>query len=226
MPLVGLLVALPVAYGFQVCSFILSKEVSCFIAMSILIIITGGLHLDGLADSADGLFSYRSRERMLEIMRDSTLGTNGVTAIILLLIGKFLLLKNIPDQHIFCALLLCPVMSRMALTWHSAISPYARKEKGIGEYVNATGISHAAAATAVSAAVYICIILLIQTVTIKLVYLAASLYLSSIGTAIVFSVYVRKRLGGVTGDTIGATVELTELVCLLVFNILSRTELL
>ena len=100
MPLVGLLVGLPAALMMLVAVPFFGTSLSAFAAVLILILVTGGLHLDGIGDTADGLFSCRPREEMLVIMRDSTLGANGVTAIVLTILLKYLLLFPILDLHI------------------------------------------------------------------------------------------------------------------------------
>ena len=93
MPLVGLLAALPAVAGYALADAWLGRDVAAIVAVILLITVTGGLYLDGIADAADGLFSYRSRERMLEIMRDSTLGANGVIALVLTILLKYILLQ-------------------------------------------------------------------------------------------------------------------------------------
>ena len=75
--------------------------------------ITGGLHLDGLGDTFDGIYSNRSRERILEIMKDSRLGTNGALAIILVLLLKVALIHSIAPSRIYGVLLLMPVFSKL-----------------------------------------------------------------------------------------------------------------
>jgi adenosylcobinamide-GDP ribazoletransferase len=217
MPLVGLLAALPAAGCFVVADSLLGREIGAIVAVIALIVITGGLHLDGIADTADGLFCYRSRERMLEIMRDSTLGTNGVVAIVLTVLLKYLLLHNIPAGGATLAVLATPVLGRMALVWHSAVGRYAREERGIGDYVNQTGPTQAAAATCVSLAL-VAAMLFIQGLAPGLVALVVVLlHVPALVLAVLFALYLKPRLGGITGDTIGATVELAEIVTLLVF---------
>ena len=214
MPVVGLVVGLPAGAIVTFGSPLLGKELSSFAAVCLLIGTTGGLHLDGLADSADGLFSYRSRERILEIMRDSTLGTNGVAALLLFVLGKFLLIKNLPDEIAGFVVVLCPILSRMALTWHSAAAVYARQEPGIGEFVNATSYRHASAATGVSFFLCLLLLALSHRFSVHFVILICLLHAIAIGIALFFAMYVRRRIGGITGDTIGATVELAEAGCL------------
>ncbi|MBV5319305.1 MAG: adenosylcobinamide-GDP ribazoletransferase [Desulfobulbaceae bacterium] len=220
MPLVGLLAALPATAGFILADHLLGREVGAIVAVIALIVITGGLHLDGIADTADGLFSYRSRERMLEIMRDSTLGTNGVIALVLTVLLKYIFLHNIPASGAALAVLATPVLGRMALTWHSAVARYAREQPGIGDYVNQTGLAQAAAATLLSLFLVTGMLLLwgVQPNMVPLVVVL--LHVPAILLAVLFAFSLKKRLGGITGDTIGATVEIAEVATFLVFLII------
>jgi len=212
MPLVGLLAALPGALVFTLADTWLSRNIAALFSVIMLITVTGGLHLDGIADTADGVFSYRSRERMLEIMRDSTLGTNGVTALTLTLLLKFTLLAGIPGQGALFAVLATPVLGRTALTWHSASARYAREVRGIGDYVNQTGILQALAATALSFTLILLLLVAFNVRTALVPAIAMILVLPSIALATGFAAYLKTRLGGITGDTIGASIELTEML--------------
>jgi adenosylcobinamide-GDP ribazoletransferase len=217
MPLVGLLAGLPSAAGFMLADELLGREIAAIVAVIVLITVTGGLHLDGIADTADGLFSYRSRERMLEIMRDSTLGANGVIALVLTVLLKYIFLHNMPADGGVPAVLLTPVLGRVALTWHSAAARYAREERGIGDYVNQTGLAQAAAATLMSLFLVTIILVLwgVQPSLVPLVLLI--LHLPPVLLAVLFAAYLKHRLGGITGDTIGASIELAEILSFLVF---------
>ncbi len=216
MPLVGLLAGLPGALVFTLADTWLSRDLAALFSVIMLITVTGGLHLDGIADTADGLFSYRSRERMLEIMRDSTLGTNGVIALSLTILLKVTLLADIPGQGALFAVLATPVLGRTALTWHSASARYAREVRGIGDYVNQMGISQALAATALSFGLILLLLALFGIRGAIIPAVAMLLLLPSIALATGFAVYLKKRLGGITGDTIGASIELSEMLSYLV----------
>ena len=213
MPLIGLLVALPAAGGFVLCDWLLNREIAAIAAVILLIGVTGGLHLDGLADSADGLFSYRSRERMLEIMRDSMLGVNGVITVVLTILLKYLLLCSIATDGVVPAVLVAPVLGRMALVWHSASANYARKERGIGDFVNQTGLIQAGSATVLSLVLVGGILFFGGVRPSVIPWLTLVFHLLPIVLAVGFATYVNRRLGGITGDTIGASVELSELLC-------------
>ena len=215
MPLVGLLAALPAAGAFFLADRFLGREIAAIVAVILLILLTGGLHLDGIADTADGLFSYRSRERMLEIMRDSTLGANGVIAIVLTVLLKYIFLSQMPHDGALLAVLMTPVLGRCALTWHSAVADYARDERGIGDYGNQTGLPQALAATALSLLLIAGVLVLGHFSLRQAVVVATTLHLPPILLAILFAAYLKRRLGGITGDTIGATIELAEIATLL-----------
>ncbi len=219
MPLVGLLAGLPGALAFALTDPFLGREVAALFSVIMLITVTGGLHLDGIADTADGLFSYRSRERMLEIMRDSTLGANGVIALVLTILLKFTLLAQIPGQGGLLAVLATPVLGRTALTWLSASARYAREVRGIGDYVNQTGLPQALGATAISLGLILPLLVIFGVRGALVPVVAMLLLLPSIAVTTLFAVYLKKRLGGITGDTIGASIEISEILSFFVILI-------
>jgi adenosylcobinamide-GDP ribazoletransferase len=164
--------------------------------------ITGALHLDGLADSADAwIGGIGSRERTLEIMKDPRCGPSGVVALVAVLLLKFAALASAPSSG-GIALLLAPVLARAALTLAFVTTPYARAQ-GLGSALrdaprNACWLGIAAAA-----------VLALFSGLRGLVALAA--------TAVLFALWRQaclRRLGGFTGDTCGALAEMTEAVVL------------
>ena len=94
-PIIGLLIGLIMVGVYLVCAPLDKRALAVFLAMAAGIAVTGGLHLDGLADTFDGLFSYRDKERVLAIMKDSRLGTSGAIALFLVLMLKYLLLVSL-----------------------------------------------------------------------------------------------------------------------------------
>ncbi len=215
MPLVGLLVGIPASLVVFFAEPLLGKPLASIFAIIMLIVVTGGLHLDGIGDTADGLFSYRSPQEMLRIMRDSTLGTNGVVTIILIILLQYLTVSAMPAKMAALALLAAPMMGRMAITWHAAVAPYARKEPGLGEFVNQTGIRQAAGATFFSMVILAALLAVWSPPWWNLILLFFLLHLVVIVMAILFARYLIRIIGGITGDTIGATIELCETVVLL-----------
>jgi adenosylcobinamide-GDP ribazoletransferase len=168
--------------------------------------LTGGLHCDGLMDSADGLLSGRPRERMLEIMKDSRVGAHGVAAFVLLALAKWSLFFDLLPHGPLAALFAMPVLGRLAMVIAITQYPYARPE----------GIGKAFAAFAGRPALYIAaataLILVAPLGPTALLALAAAVIF-----ALAFCRYVSAVLGGLTGDIYGAVAELSEIVVLVIF---------
>lgn len=168
------------------------------------ILLTGAIHLDGLMDSADGLFSHRSRERMLEIMRDSRVGNYGVIAGVCLLLCKFAALASMPEQVMLYSLLLIPGWARWTEVYTIARYPYAREE-GMGKIWKISTrtyqlIPAAILPTAVSIA---CATLAHLPELLLLIPL-------TIVPGILLAFWINAILKGQTGDTYGAVVEFSE----------------
>ena len=169
------------------------------------IIITGGIHLDGFADTCDGFYGRRHREDVLKIMRDSRIGTMGAIGIMALLLLKFAILSSATQEDLWKILIITTVFARWSQVLACTISRYARGE-GKAKYY----IEHAKRGACVTAALFT-LILFWLLMSLKGVILFALL-----STAIfLFIKRVQRRIGGMTGDTIGATSEVAEAAVLL-----------
>ena len=204
-PLVGALIGMFAAIIDLGLGMILPPTVVSVITVLILLAASGGLHMDGLADSADGFFSSRNRERMLEIMRDSRSGPMGVMAICGLLLLKVTTLAAVPAPLRMTTIVLMPLAGRTALTVSLAVLPYARTTGGLAEVFRPT----------------------LRTGLITAVLLTGSAWLlqgtsglitagASLSVILLLAAYSKRKIGGFTGDTLGATCELTELTPALV----------
>lgn len=175
------------------------------------IFLTGGLHCDGFMDTMDGIFSGRSRQRMLEIMKDSCVGANGACGFSLLLLSKWSLLLDQTPEKILVALFLMPILGRLSMVLGITFFPYARPEgigKAFAQYANKTSFYIACGI----ALFFVLIAALLQASILPLVAMSLSLCFATI-----FARYVTRILGGLTGDVYGAMTELSELLVLLVF---------
>lgn len=169
------------------------------------ILLTGGLFCDGFMDSMDGIFSGRSRERMLEIMKDSRVGANGVMAFAGLMLMEWSALLDMRRELIPMALFVMPVISRLMVVVAITCFPYARPQ----------GMGRAFAMYAGKDALFIALLSTLLLILPWGMVPAAALLAGGI-FALYFNRYVTKLLGGTTGDTYGAVAVLTELVVLLV----------
>jgi adenosylcobinamide-GDP ribazoletransferase len=180
-------------------------QTAVILTVTVLVIVTRGFHLDGLADTMDALLSHRSREDKLRIMKDPHQGTFGVLAILLDVLLKISLLATLlPTPSIAWALVLFPVWGRYAATVASARCSYARAEGGLGKYmVDGAGFREFFIASVFTAALS--------------AFAGWAFLLTAIFTLVwgLFLSFVWNRtLGGMTGDLLGATVELTEIASL------------
>lgn len=203
-PLVGLLIGIILASAFFLFSNIFQPLSTIIIVIILEIVVTGGLHLDGFMDSCDGIFSGRERERILEIMKDSRVGSMGVLGVILLLSLKAAFLSEIPAKDMIPVIIIMPMLGRLAMIWVIVSFPSAR-ENGLGGFFQkgTGGIRFCLIATY---ALLLCIIILPLKMLFTVVFAMASAYW--------VSCKINKLLNGHTGDTYGAVSEFTELIFL------------
>jgi adenosylcobinamide-GDP ribazoletransferase len=166
---------------------------------------TGAIHLDGLADSADS-FGGRDREHRLAIMRDSQIGSFGAIALVLVLVLKIALVAGILARGHHLWLLAIPAVARAAASALSATLPYAR-EQGTGAAL--VSGHQRAERLAVALATAMVVALACARLRGLLAVAAAAL------VALVVGRLAQRRIGGVTGDVLGATIELAECAALL-----------
>lgn len=170
---------------------------------------TRGLHLDGLADMADGFGGGWTRERTLEIMKDSHIGSFGVVALVGLLVMKTAAAGALCASGGLVWLGVAPVLARLALVAQTATQPYARPGGGTAaDLVNQAAWPHLLAASAVAAGV-LCLMLPVALLPRLLQVLGAVALVAALT-----GLSSRRRLGGVTGDILGATCELAETTAL------------
>ncbi len=190
-----------------------------------MIIMNGGLHLDGIADTFDAIASRAGREKKLAIMKDSTVGPFGVMTIVMVLLLKYLLLNalffNSRIELFYAALFMMPVMSRWALVTAIFHSRSARKD-GLGKmFIEHTGKKEVAFATVlmlIAAGVSYGIDSHLSLFAFYLMVAMPVLYM--IGFSIVW--FAKKNFGGMTGDTFGAVYEISILMFLVMRVIWSQ----
>ncbi len=209
-PLVGLLIGLGL-FGIERGGRELAPpEAVAAVVVLGWVVLSGGLHLDGLADASDGLFGGRDRASRLAIMRDVQVGSWGVIALGMVLIAKFAMVASLAEEGRFAALGLAPVVGRGVVVGVMTATPYARAS-GLGQAMHRpaslglSALGPALVALAVSVAVA-GIVLDVEglVVVVWAVVVAAGA-----------SAYAWRKLGGLTGDVDGAVVELVEVAVLL-----------
>ncbi len=205
-PAVGLLMGL----GLCVCNWLLDslipRAVLDFLLVLLLIGATGARHLDGVADLIDGLAGGKDRESTLEIMKDSRVGAIGVVGLVMVLLLKYLSLFHVPLEFKNAALIFMPTAGRWMQLCLSCYAPYVRAEGGTGSaFVENVGQPEFLRGTAT---LIFAALVLFWAKGIFLVFL--------LGIATMFILrYFETRLGGITGDVLGAVTEMVEVLVLL-----------
>jgi adenosylcobinamide-GDP ribazoletransferase len=215
-PLIGLLLGGILAASFYILRFLFPIMISSLFLCIIYVFLTGGLHLDGLGDTADGLFSHRPKERILEIMKDSRVGTNAVLAVIFVILSYIFLIMQIPTKALGLIVLM-PVIGRMALPLAAGLEKYAR-QNGLGlHFINFCGPKEIIIGLTITSAISF-LILGIKGLLIVL----------SIGILISFiTKLLAAKIDGITGDILGAVCELAQLFYLvLIYLIYLRPQTL
>ncbi|SFC75051.1 adenosylcobinamide-GDP ribazoletransferase [Pragia fontium] len=206
-PLTGLTVGFISAFVFVLTQLWWGNLLAATCAVLTMAMITGGFHLDGLSDTADGIFSSRPRERMLEIMRDSRIGVQGALALIFKTALHIFAVYQIAESKpaVVGLLIIAPVVSRSLSVLLMYRQNYAR-ESGMGNlFIGKIGGGEFYPALIIGAI---------------LVFLFIGGYgvLMAAATGVILLLYralIQNKLGGQTGDTLGAGIEIAELLFLL-----------
>ncbi len=212
LPLVGVLVGLIAAAVLWLTARVLPLSLAVGLSIAAGILVTGAFHEDGLSDFADGMGGGHTPEKILSIMKDSRIGAYGAIALLLTLLLKFQALLELclahPPVYVIAALVSAHSVSRMLATGVMLTQRYVRADDS-ARAKPAAGISPASFATA----------LLTGLAPVALM-LAVGMQLASVlialGAALTVRLYLgwrmHKRLGGYTGDCLGAVQQLTEVM--------------
>jgi len=209
-PLVGVIIGFINAGVYLLTSNVIGGAFPIVCVLLANTLVTGAFHLDGIADTCDGIYSARPKEQMLEIMKDSRVGTNGAIALIFDYIFRYVLLSTIPSSFILYAIILAPIAAKTQVGLLIYISKYARKKGLAGLYLDKM--------TKLPTVICMIIGITIFGVTLRI----KGLILVGVYTifSLLFKRYIYKRIDGMTGDTLGAANEVIEILALFTFNLI------
>jgi len=208
-PVVGLILGAGLMAFDLVASYFWTPEVTALLDVIFLVILTGAFHLDGLGDSADGLFSHRSKKRALEIMKDSRTGMMGLVAVFCVLALKVAGIYSIKTNNtLFQTLILfliVPAYSRGAMIFGIKFLNYGRDKVGTGLdlFKNDIGIKD------------FCFFLIPLIISLSLGYKFLILNFVFFVTLAALLWFYKKKLNCITGDMLGAMNEIMEAVLFL-----------
>lgn len=215
-PLVGLILGLILSGINSLFLFLGFQDLSINVILIIsLVVLTAGMHLDGLADTFDAFLSNKNKEEMLKIMRDPHIGVMGVVSIVCVILLKIALLSNISPYLKVPSLLLMCVLSRWVFVLVIYLFPYARQEGKAKVFMQGINFK----IFIITLAITLCLAVLIGHIPGVIAFLIAA------GSSYLLAKYISKKISGITGDALGAINELTEIIILFSICILGRSNL-
>jgi adenosylcobinamide-GDP ribazoletransferase len=201
-PLVGLVVGSGAVLLRRVLTSHISRPLVAVIVLLYLVLITGCLHEDGLADTADGFGGGRTKDQILAILKDSRIGSYGATALVLSLLVRYLLLASLPLEHFAAYVISSHVLCRWSSLPLSYFLTPAREEDGQGARIaKLTSLASVTFGSVFSFAV----------IAFALRWSALAPVLAAILAVLLSGWLYARKIGGVTGDCFGATNQLTEI---------------
>ncbi len=235
-PIIGLLIGVVLTFIYIPITHFFPHLVADALILIIYIVLTGGFHLDGFADTCDGLFGGSTREKRLDIMRDSQIGSYGTLCLICTVGLKYICLVSIDPESIAAlsiifdyntikdmnplyfyacekgkVLVFMCAIGRWSQVLGAGLSSYARNEGGTGKIiVENVKTRHALFSALIPG------ILILLFCGIKGIFIFFMVFF----VAVFFVLYIKKKIGGMTGDTLGAINEVSELTVLLAFLVI------
>jgi adenosylcobinamide-GDP ribazoletransferase len=208
-PLAGLLIGGMLSLVFFLCGLLAPAAVGTVVLIAFSLLLTGAMHLDGLADCADAFYGHRDRETTLRILKDPRIGTMGGAAIGISLLARYAAFTTLPTLVLIGALPVLSMFSRSTVLIAMKMLPYARGEEGILSTESAIGPFPFALA------------LLVIVLSAALLPVPTIVALAAV---LLFWLFSWKKIGGCTGDVLGATIEISEIVFLLAFVAAGKEE--
>ena len=208
LPLVGLIIG-----GLQWVVFFLAVKALPLKAAAALVVLlgvllTGALHIDGLGDTCDGFYAFKGREKIIEIMKDSRIGTYACLAIVFDILLKYSGIASLPSLNKGMIIIAVPVISRATQVLLFSIGNTAKSTGSGNLFIGNVGKSEALIALAMA------MLIAAPLLGIKV---ASLLFIAAIAVTLCFNYYCDKKIGGLTGDTLGANNELVEFVVLIMY---------
>jgi adenosylcobinamide-GDP ribazoletransferase len=206
-PLVGMAVGSGAALLHILLAPHLPRLAAAFMVLVYLVLVTGGLHEDGLADTADGFGGGANREQILLILRDSRIGSYGGIALTLSLVGRLLLIASLPltqvPHYLIAARILCQ-WTTLPLSYFLASARSSDPQQIAGQGARIARLTSAGTLIGGTIFCFTVVALLLKTRAIAPI-------LSTVVLTCITALYYMKRIGGITGDCFGATNQLSEI---------------
>ncbi len=214
-PIIGVIIGLILAGLSWLFGLFLPSGVTSALLITFMVIVSGGLHLDGFADTCDGIGGQKTASDRWRVMSDSRAGSFGVISVVLLLLVKYSALNSVPGQSLIITLVMMPMLGRWAMVYAILAYPYA-KPTGMGAaFKQGTSWPRFTAATTFTA---VAVMLIAQLIGLAIMFVAWVVTLTA-------AAYFRNKFSGLTGDNYGAINEISEVGVLLFISLLANMGL-
>jgi adenosylcobinamide-GDP ribazoletransferase len=210
-PVVGIIIGLILAALNYLLGLVLPSSVVNALLVVSLVVLSGGLHLDGLADTCDGLAKQGTPAEKRRVMHDSRVGGFGVIGIALVLLVKYISLNSLPQSLMMFSLIVAPVISRWAMVYAIFAYPYGRAVGRGKAFKQATGWPELVVATLIALVLAAGLLKLAGVAILFLVWLLT----------MAVAVYLKRKFTGLTGDTYGAINEVAESTVFILLSLLA-----
>lgn len=211
-PVIGLVVGGIQWVVYKLLVNIIPIDAVIIIILIVGVIVTGAIHIDGLGDTCDGFFAFKGSDRIIEIMKDSRIGTYACIAMVMDLLLKYTLFSFIVPKF-SVAIIAVPMISRCSVLFLGFKGKTA-KSTGTGNFfIGNVGIAQ----FIIGLVITLGVLALLMTPRYIVILLIAALVLS-----LIFNLFCEKRIGGLTGDTLGANNELVEILTLILISIILK----
>jgi adenosylcobinamide-GDP ribazoletransferase len=211
-PVVGGIIGIVLGGGWWIFSKFLPLSLVWILLLILLLFLTGGLHIEGFIDMCDGFSGGKNKQEILKIMQDSRVGSIGSISGGCLLLFKYLCLLHLPQNFVFPSLITMPTLGRYLMVVASAVLPYAREEGTGKAFVSKVGKREVLLASIFTFGLSFALLREKIFILFPFIFLFLGL----------FCLYIKKKLGGVTGDILGGVNEITEV--LILFLVLSLNK--
>lgn len=213
-PLIGILLGILMLVITIIAQKLFGNLVAAVVSVFFMVMLTGGIHLDGLTDTADGLLSYKDQETIIEIMKDSRIGAMGVIVLVGLLLLKFAFINRMLEGNMLMLLLLYPVFGRIAIVNACYLGqPITKSKLGAGYIGNIGKVEYVSIQLIYTlTAVVFAYLFFMRKYQIILPILVTVIFLFVFSKHFVKKVQI--QLGGISGDILGAICEIGELLSL------------
>ncbi|MDD5687600.1 MAG: adenosylcobinamide-GDP ribazoletransferase [Elusimicrobia bacterium] len=208
-PVVGLLIGFILIGVNIVFSKFMPKLITDLFVLITLTVISGGIHIDGFADTIDGLYGGKNKYEIIRIMDDVHIGSIGMVGIVLLVLTKFCFIYSLPQEHVFKSLILMSVVSRFSMVLPIIISKPVKE--GLGKmFINSSKLTDCLIASILA----LLLVFLCFKTTGLLVLIVIVL------TTLLITKLFEHKIGGITGDNLGFINEISEVISLFLIIVL------